>query len=53
MNDNIIRMKIWILHVYIGIMLLLFNGSMMMNTWNVTLFDLHVKHHDLTDVLNW
>ena len=52
-SDNIIRMSIWILCGYIGIMLLWFNSSMMIDAWNMTLLDLHVEHHGLTDVLNW
>ena len=53
MNYRIIRMKIWILYEYNGIMLLQFNSSTMIDTWKAALSDLHVKHHGLTDVLNW
>jgi hypothetical protein len=52
-NDNIIRMNMWILCEYNWIMLLLFHSSMAINVWNAALYGLYVKHHGLTDVLNW
>ena len=30
-----------------------FDCSMMINAWNVVLYDLHVKHHGLANALNW
>ena len=53
MNDNIIRMNIWILCEYNRVMLLWFNSSMTMDAWNAALSDLYVKHRGLTYVLNW
>ena len=50
---NIIRMNMWILCEYNRIMLLQSHSSMMINTWNAALYDLHVKHHGLTNALNW
>jgi hypothetical protein len=43
----------WILYKYNRIMLLWFHSSMIINAWNVALYDLHVKHHDLTNDLMW
>ena len=51
-NDNIIRMNIWILYEYNGIMPLWFNSNMMIDAWNSALCGLHVEHHGLTDILN-
>ena len=50
MNDNIIRMNMWIVYEYIKIVLLWFHSGMMINVWNAALYDLHVKHHGLTKV---
>lgn len=52
-SDSIIRMSIWILRGYIGIMLLRFNSSMIIHTWNVILFYMYVQNRGLKDVLNW
>ena len=52
-NDNIIRMNMWMLYKYNRIMLLQFYNSMMIKAWSAALYDLIVKHLGLINALNW